>query len=139
MLAFVANRGPLQLKDLIEWEGISATVLSRVIGRLSKDGLIRRMPGTKDKRMAMVAVTSKGSRLHRKTREQSVRLLRAALSEMPRGSSEALAHALPVLEELTYKLLDKDLGRADGRRPRNPERTSDTGDPNRQPEESFRN
>src|ERR1700752_4724404 len=64
VLPLVRVRGPLGLTELSEVEGVTPTMLSRVVKARDERGLIRRMPDPGDVRAARVAATADGERVH---------------------------------------------------------------------------
>jgi len=64
--------------------GASASVTSRIIHRLERDGLVVRRPGTTDRRHTKVSLTERGNRLVRDSRRIRIeRLGRLALHISP--------------------------------------------------------
>ena len=99
-LGVVARQGPIRLAELAEIEHVNPTMLSRIVGALVDDGLLRRRPDPDDRRAGLVEVTPQGRRTHDRLRAERGRALGdglAALSPEDRAIVEA---ALPALEAL---------------------------------------
>jgi len=100
VLFSVARRGPLRVSDLAEIEGLNPTMLSRVIGALTDDGLLRRAADPTDRRAALVDATPAGRRLREKIHRERSAALGARLEALSPAERDRLAAALPALEAL---------------------------------------
>lgn len=100
VLGVVARSGPIGLSELAEAEGLHPTMLSRVVGVLEQQDLLRRRPDPHDKRAALVEVTAAGRRTHDKFRAQRGRILAAGLDGLAPAQVAAIEAALPALEAL---------------------------------------
>ncbi|MFH8802015.1 MarR family winged helix-turn-helix transcriptional regulator [Streptomyces sp. NPDC017936] len=70
-----------RVQNLVERVHLSQSALSRLIGRLEKDGLVERSVCAEDRRGVWVALTDKGRALHSEVRP----LQREVLERMLRG------------------------------------------------------
>jgi DNA-binding MarR family transcriptional regulator len=104
VLSLVNVRGPLGLTELTELEGLNPTMLSRVVKALDERGLIRRMQDPGDLRVARVAATEEGSRLHEQVRTQRTEVLSDCLHRLPPDTAQTLLTAVPELEALARAL-----------------------------------
>ena len=104
VLALVRVRGPLGLTELTELEGINPTMLSRVVKALDERGLIRRMQDPGDLRVARVAVTWEGERVHDRVRQLRNKVLTDCLHGLPADTTAVLLAAIPDLEALAEAL-----------------------------------
>lgn len=104
VLGTVARLGPLGLGALAESEGLNPTMLSRVVGKLEADGLLRRTADPEDRRAARVQSTESGDALHRRLRGERTRLFVDALARLPDRDADAVAAALPALEALAREI-----------------------------------
>jgi DNA-binding MarR family transcriptional regulator len=100
VLALVRGRGPLNLADLSELEGINPTMLSRVVKALDERGLIRRMPDPNDMRAARLEATPAGEQVHERVRAQRTQMLSRRLEQLPPETAAVLLAAVPAMEEL---------------------------------------
>ncbi len=104
VLLTVDRHGPLRLTDLAAIESINPTMLSRITGRLTERGLIRRTPDAVDRRAARVESTPAGRRMRgRITRERTAALERH-LRQLSQQDQAALLAALPALERLAQTI-----------------------------------
>ena len=104
VLALVRVRGPLGLTELTDLEGINPTMLSRVVKVLDERGLIRRMQDPGDLRVARVAVTPEGERVHDRVRQLRNKVLTDCLHGLPADTTAVLLAAIPDLEALAEAL-----------------------------------
>ncbi len=104
VLVAAERRGPIRLSDLASFAGLNPTMLSRLIPKLERAGLIRRLPDETDRRVCRVEATLAGSALLSRIRSERNDVLSNKLSELAPLERESLAVALPVLEELAEKL-----------------------------------
>ncbi len=102
----VARLGPLGIGELAEVEGLNPTMLSRVVGKLESDGLLRRSADPSDRRAARVEVTDAGRALHCRLRDQRTQLFTDALARLPGHDADSLLSALPALESLAAAIAD---------------------------------
>ncbi len=116
VLGTVARRGPLRAGDLADIEGLNPTLLSRVIGKLSDAGYVRRLSDPDDARATLVEVTVAGGREHQRMRAERSRLLRTGLEALPPADAQHLKDALPALEELFEHMRDNDAATGTARR-----------------------
>ncbi|MFI9542387.1 MarR family winged helix-turn-helix transcriptional regulator [Streptomyces sp. NPDC052016] len=87
VLDILASEAPRQgdqcrVQNLVERVHLSQSALSRLIGRLEKDGLVERSVCAEDRRGVWVALTDKGRELHAEVRP----LQREVLERMLSGS-----------------------------------------------------
>jgi DNA-binding MarR family transcriptional regulator len=101
VLATVARKGPVTVKELAEVEGLNPTMLSRVLNHLQDAGLVTRTASTDDRRVVEVAVTRAGARRHDRWRTERAALLADHISRIPDEDVRRLLAALPALEHLS--------------------------------------
>lgn len=100
VLAVVGSRGPQGLGDLSAIEGINPTMLSRIVGKLDKLGLIHRTPNPADQRAALVEATELGRATSQRIRARRTDTVTRILDDLPPETAETLHAALPALEAL---------------------------------------
>jgi DNA-binding MarR family transcriptional regulator len=105
VLVAAERQGPVRLSDLAGFTGLNPTMLSRLVPKLEAAGLIRRLAAGADRRVCRVEATGKGHRLLERVRSERNDSLSRRLSELDSTQREALAAAVPVLEELAELLL----------------------------------
>ena len=104
MLGTMARERSLRIGELAEIEGLNATMVSRLVGKLETLGLVARTPDAEDRRSVVVEVTPAGARLHTRLRAERTRLFAERLAHLPAGHADALISALPALESLADAL-----------------------------------
>ena len=102
-LATVDREGLLSMGALAATEGVAASTMTRIVDSLVSDGLLVRLADTRDRRLAMVAVSEEGSRLLRGARTNIDRHLAEGLAWFDRAQLERLEWAVGVLEALAER------------------------------------
>ena len=100
LLGTLARDRSVRMSDLADIEGVNPTMLSRIVGKLEAEGLVRRMAGEPDRRSVVVEITPEGSRLHARLRIQRTSLFAQRLAELPPDDAAQLLAAVPALELL---------------------------------------
>ena len=108
VLATVARKGPVRPTDLAALAGLNPTMLSRIVAKLEELGLLARTVDAADRRVSLVGVTGAGRALHDRIRTERTDLLSTELSSMPPSARRSLYEALPALELLAERLLERD-------------------------------
>lgn len=115
VLGLIVVRGPIGLGELSELEGLNPTMLSRVIGKLHSMGLIDRIRDPADLRNVSAASTPAGRRADKQVKARKAAAVSRCLAMLPADQSDALAAALPALEELA-EIMKAERPAADRRR-----------------------
>jgi DNA-binding MarR family transcriptional regulator len=100
VLGTVSRAKRIACSELAEIEGINPTMLSRILGTLEKDGLLRRVPDETDRRVIHAEITAQGNRAHLRMRRARTALLSEQFAALSSVDAEALLRALPALETL---------------------------------------
>jgi DNA-binding MarR family transcriptional regulator len=117
VLALIVARGPLGVAELGELEGLNPTMLSRVISRLASMRLIDRVRDPEDLRSVSVVSTQPGRAVDEQIKARRAAAVSRCVALLPAAHVQALANALPALEELAETM--RQAGRADNIRPAN--------------------
>jgi DNA-binding MarR family transcriptional regulator len=104
LLLSVDRNGPIRLSELADAEGLNPTMLSRAVGALGQDGLLRRSSDVGDRRAAWVEVTAAGRKLAERMRRERTDAVNAALEQLPDAARRRIEQALPALEALAEEL-----------------------------------
>ena len=104
VLLNVVRTGPVRLSEIAEQEGLNPTLLSRTVGHLMDDGLVKRTTDPTDRRSAWVEATVEGRRLAQRIRRQRTAAVEVALARLDADDRRALEVALPALERLAVSL-----------------------------------
>jgi len=107
VLFTVLRRGPLGLSELAEIEALNPTMLSRIVGELCQQGLLRRAARADDRRAATVSATARGRRLRERINRERAHALGEQLALLDAEAQELLWAALPALEELAGRLSER--------------------------------
>jgi DNA-binding MarR family transcriptional regulator len=99
-LATIGQYGPVRLGDLAAAERIAPSTLTRLISVLEGLGYVRREAAPADARAFLVTVTEQGQQALERIRLEATSLLTDILLTLPPDQLEALADALPALEQL---------------------------------------
>ncbi len=97
----------MRLAELADEEGLNPTMLSRIVGKLSDDGLLERSSDQGDRRAAWVKATAKGARLAERIRRQRTDALNLALDTLSEHDRATIERALPALEQLAEALRER--------------------------------
>jgi DNA-binding MarR family transcriptional regulator len=106
VLATVARSGSVRFADLAAAEGLNPTMLSRIAAKLEAAGLVSRVQDRQDGRVAHLAVTAPGRRLHAAVKAERTDALLLALDGLGNRDRRALVAALPALEAVAEHLKD---------------------------------
>ncbi len=79
--------------------------MTRMIGQLEHDGLVRRSPDPDDSRATVVTITDAGSAALRSWRQEMQRVLEPRFSDLDQAEWEHLARAAEILH--THSLLER--------------------------------
>lgn len=99
-LATVYRSGPLRLGDLAAAEGIAPSTLTRLVTALEEQGYVERCPVPGDARASTVAIAPAGRSVLERIRQESTNALANRLRSLSEEQLQALATALPALEQL---------------------------------------
>jgi DNA-binding MarR family transcriptional regulator len=107
VLGSVARRGPIGMGELADFEGLNPTMLSRLVGKMTTAGLLKRVTDERDGRAVIVEVTEEGAALQERLRAERTAMFAGRLAELPGGLSEQLLTGLPALEALADLMRQK--------------------------------
>jgi DNA-binding MarR family transcriptional regulator len=94
VLVVLAEDGPLSIGAIAEAAVYKASTLSRIIGRMQKEGLVDVVPRPSDNRVAEVSLTADGRALHERARAASSRIFHRAADRFPPAELEQLRQLL---------------------------------------------
>ncbi|GAB2848928.1 MarR family transcriptional regulator [Actinocorallia aurea] len=92
--------GPQRLTELARAQGVSQPGMTQLVGRLERDGYVRRTASAEDGRGVLVEVTETGRALSQGRRAERVALLAGMIADAPAEDRTAIAAALPALTRL---------------------------------------
>jgi DNA-binding MarR family transcriptional regulator len=99
-LSTVGKCGPVRLGDLAAAERIAPSTLTRLINVLEAQGYVRRDAAPGDARAFLVSLTNPGYEVLLRIKNEATSLLTEMLMSLPPDQIDALAAALPALEQL---------------------------------------
>jgi DNA-binding MarR family transcriptional regulator len=104
VLGLVASRGPVSLADLVQYEHINPTMLSRVVGKLDTAGLIVRTQDPDDLRSVSLTATDAGRATHHRIRTQRAATVSRSAESLSASEQRSIVSALPALERLAERI-----------------------------------
>jgi DNA-binding MarR family transcriptional regulator len=94
------SEGACRVTELAAGEAVAQPSMTALVGRLEARGLLRREPDASDGRAVRVVLTEEGDALLRAVRAARTAVLRDRLRRLAPAEREALATALPALDQL---------------------------------------
>jgi DNA-binding MarR family transcriptional regulator len=107
VLGTVAYRGPIGMTGLADIEGLNPTMLSRVVGKLVDDDLVRRLPDPADQRAVQLEATEHGHDVQGRIIASRTAMVAKILDGLSPAVTDAIQDALPALEALAEGLRTK--------------------------------
>lgn len=99
-LATVEQSGPMRLGDVAAAEGIAPSTLTRIVTALEDRAYVERCAVPGDARASTLTITPRGHDVLERIRHESTAMLAESLATLRPEQIEALAVALPALEQL---------------------------------------
>jgi DNA-binding MarR family transcriptional regulator len=100
MLGRLGREGPQRLTELARAEGVSQPGMTQLVTRMERDGLVRRIASTDDRRGVLVEATDAGTDLVRQRRAERAEALRKLMDRLDPQEQSAVVIALPALARL---------------------------------------
>jgi DNA-binding MarR family transcriptional regulator len=100
VLGRLGRAGPQRLTELARAEGVSQPGMTQMVTRMERDGLVRRIASTDDRRGVLVEATDAGTDLVRRRRAERAEALRKLMDGLDPQERAAVAIALPALARL---------------------------------------
>jgi DNA-binding MarR family transcriptional regulator len=97
-LSVLVFGGARSLTELAEAEQVTAATMSRLVGALEREGLVRRYPDVNDARAIRLEATAKARRILERGRERRLDLLERLLSAATADEIEAVRVAAQAVE-----------------------------------------
>jgi len=99
-LATIERSGPLTPSELARIEGIQRPTATRILGRLTEDGLVTRTSDPSDGRSAIVQISSDGRKALSRLRKRKTAYLAKKMRALPDDDVATLARAAEILEQV---------------------------------------
>lgn len=100
LLGELHRRGPLRVGELADLEQVSLPTMTQGIDRLVSHGWVARTTGRQDRRSVDVAITDGGRTAYQTAHAEVIRRMVERLDRLSDQDREAIARALPALEQL---------------------------------------
>jgi DNA-binding MarR family transcriptional regulator len=100
VLSTVERHGPITLSELAQVERVQPPSVTKVVGRLEEEGLIRRSGDSHDRRVTRIELTAKGKRFIDTNRSRKTAYLARGLNDLEPEDRAILNRAVEVLERL---------------------------------------
>lgn len=101
----IRDRDNPSLGELADELGITGATMSGLIDRLTKRGLVERLPDVTDRRVVRVRLTDEGNRLSRELQRTGREFLRLAFERIGTKNAADLAHALNPFSDAAHDLI----------------------------------
>ena len=101
-LSVLVFGGPRSLTELAEAEQVTAATMSKLVGALERDGLVRRYPDVNDARAIRLESTAKARRILERGRARRLELLEQLLSEATDDEIEAVRVGAEAVERALH-------------------------------------
>jgi DNA-binding MarR family transcriptional regulator len=99
-LATLDRTGPRRITDLAVIEGVTQPSMTVLVRSLERSGLVERRGDPADKRVALIAMTVKGTELLRARRRAGAEAFEQLIQKLSADEVATLIVALPALEHL---------------------------------------
>jgi DNA-binding MarR family transcriptional regulator len=99
-LSTVDHHGPMTPSELAARERIQRPTATRLLARLSEEGLVERTPDPQDGRSALVSITPAGRALLSELRTRKTAFLAKRLERLDAADRAALGRAADLLERM---------------------------------------
>ncbi|MFF3469178.1 MarR family transcriptional regulator [Streptomyces sp. NPDC001984] len=100
VLGRLGREGPQRLTELARAEGVSQPGMTQQVTRMERDGLVRRIASTDDRRGVLVEATDAGADLVAQRRAERIEALRTLMDRLDPQEQSAVVIALPALARL---------------------------------------
>ncbi|MER5517280.1 MarR family winged helix-turn-helix transcriptional regulator [Streptomyces sp. NPDC048254] len=100
VLGRLGREGPQRLTELARAEGVSQPGMTQLVTRMERDGLVRRIASTDDRRGVLVEATDAGADVVRERRAERAEALRELVERLAPQEQSAVVIALPALARL---------------------------------------
>ena len=112
-LGVVFFAGAIRMGALATAERVGAPAMTKTVAILEREGLVRRESDKRDERAVLIRVTRKGAAAVREGRDERVRRLQHALSQLKPAARRRVAAAIGDLEEVIELLEAENRARVD--------------------------
>ncbi|MER5538428.1 MarR family winged helix-turn-helix transcriptional regulator [Streptomyces mirabilis] len=100
VLGRLGREGPQRVTELARGEGVSQPGMTQLVTRMERDGLVRRIASTDDRRGVLVEATDAGADVVKARHAERAEALRELVDRLDPQEQSAVAIALPALARL---------------------------------------
>jgi DNA-binding MarR family transcriptional regulator/GNAT superfamily N-acetyltransferase len=100
----LATRNAPKASEIADALGMDPGYLSRVLGKVERDGLLRRKMSEQDARYAELMLTAQGKSAFKKLNALADEQARAVLEDLPPGARHELTHCMRTVESILLKI-----------------------------------
>nr|WTB30680.1 MarR family transcriptional regulator [Streptomyces sp. NBC_00830] len=100
VLGRLGREGPQRVTELARAEGVSQPGMTQLVTRMERDGLVRRIASTDDRRGVLVQATDAGADVVGQRRAERAEALRELMDRLDPQERAAVLIALPALARL---------------------------------------
>lgn len=100
VLGRLGREGPQRVTELARGEGVSQPGMTQLVTRMERDGLVRRIASTDDRRGVLVEATDAGADVVKERHAERAQALRELMDRLDPQEQSAVAVALPALARL---------------------------------------
>ncbi|MFK0021498.1 MarR family winged helix-turn-helix transcriptional regulator [Streptomyces sp. NPDC090798] len=107
VLGRLGREGPQRVTELARGEGVSQPGMTQLVTRMERDGLVRRIASTDDRRGVLVEATDAGADVVSRRRAERAEALRELMDRLDPQERSAVVIALPALARLIQAEVSK--------------------------------
>ncbi|MFJ1604278.1 MarR family winged helix-turn-helix transcriptional regulator [Streptomyces sp. NPDC088253] len=107
VLGRLGREGPQRVTELARGEGVSQPGMTQLVTRMERDGLVRRIASTDDRRGVLVEATDAGADVVSRRRAERAEALRELMDRLDPQEQSAVVIALPALARLIQAEVSK--------------------------------
>lgn len=97
-LSVLVFGGPRSLTELAEAEQVTLPTMSKLVGAMEREGLVRREPHETDGRAIVLQATAKGRRTLERGRARRLELLESLLADATPAEVESVRRAASIID-----------------------------------------
>ncbi|TCC64725.1 MarR family transcriptional regulator [Kribbella pittospori] len=105
-LSRLGRSGPQRMTELAQAQRISQPGMTQLVGRMEREGLVRRTTSTSDRRGVLVEATEAGLDLWARMRAERADVLQELIDRLDPQDQTTISAALPVLTQLVESAYD---------------------------------
>lgn len=104
VLSWVESSREVSISDIASSLGIARSTASEMVGRMVRDGLVKKKTDSEDARSVVITLTPVGQRLVKRRRKELWDAHSTLVADLSRDDQHAFVNAFETLERLTRKV-----------------------------------